>query len=153
MSIYAPDNLVPEHLQPEAARTKIAEGEYVMYEWENGGAVGPFVKEVYNIHESWTLFGLKRAATRSQDCESLNRPRTNHCDRFVVELARDLAVVRIEEFAKLKWRPDSGPAVMRLFAGGAPLFLRRLRSKSRDTTANTPARALCPALADFAFLT
>ena len=39
-------------------RTKVAQGEYVVFEGVNGGAVGPFGEEVYNFHETWTLWGF-----------------------------------------------------------------------------------------------
>lgn len=91
-------------------RTKVAEGEYVVSQQANGGAVGPFGEEVYNFHETWTLW---RAADGRYEVEGERRfespegtPRSN---RFVAELSRDLTITRVTEFSRLKWRSDSGP--------------------------------------------
>ena len=91
-------------------RTKVAQGEYVVFERENGGAVGPFGEEVYNFHETWTLW---RSANGSYEVEGERRfesPRDAlHANRFVAQLSRDLTLSRVTEFARLKWRSDSGP--------------------------------------------
>ncbi len=94
----------------ETGRTKIAEGEYAIFERGNNGAVGPFEQEVYNFHESWTLW---RAGNGQYEVEGIRRfesPKDDpHANRFLVELTRDLTVTRVQEFARLKWVPDSGP--------------------------------------------
>jgi hypothetical protein len=91
-------------------RTKIAQGEYVILEQANGGAIGPFGEEIYNFHETWTLW---RASSGDYDVEGERRfesPKgAAHADRFLVELSRDLTITRVTEFARLKWRRDSGP--------------------------------------------
>jgi len=91
-------------------RTKLAEGEYAIFEEANAGAVGPFGEEVYNFHETWTLY---RAASGGYDVEgerNFESPEdTTHSNRFLAELSRDLTLTQVTEFAQLKWRRDSGP--------------------------------------------
>jgi hypothetical protein len=103
-----PTQAVPS--PPVVVRTKIAEGEYVIVEQANSGAFGPFGEEVYDFHKTWTLW---RVATGRYEVEGQRRfesPRyVPHTNRFLVELSRDLTVTRVTEFAKLKWRSDSGP--------------------------------------------
>ena len=93
-----------------AGRTKVAEGEYAIFEQHNSGAVGPFQEEVYNFHESWTLWRGDKGQYRVEGVRRFESPKDElHSNRFVVELTRDLTVIRATEYAKLKWLPDSGP--------------------------------------------
>ena len=98
-------------LQGQAAeRTKIAEGEYAIYEHSNSGAVGPFQEEVYNFHETWTLWRVEKGEYLVEGVRSFESPKDEpHSNRFLVDLTRDLTVIRVKEFAKLRWVPDSGP--------------------------------------------
>jgi hypothetical protein len=91
-------------------RTKIAEGEYAIYEEGNGGAVGPFGEEVYDFHESWTLWKTPQGRFEIEGERKFRSPGdVEHKNRFSGELSRDLTAIRMTEFAPLKWRPDSGP--------------------------------------------
>ena len=91
-------------------RTKIAEGEYAIYEQANSGAFGPFGEEVYDFHESWTLWRTEKGQYRVDGERKFESPRyTAHTNRFLVELSRDMTAIRMTEFAHLKWRRDSGP--------------------------------------------
>jgi hypothetical protein len=91
-------------------RSKIAEGEYAIYEEGNGGAVGPFGEEVYDFHESWTLWKLPKGQYEIEGERKFNSPSdVEHNNRFSAELSRDLTAIRMTEFAPLKWRLDSGP--------------------------------------------
>lgn len=93
-----------------AARTKIAEGEYAIQERESSGAVGPFQEEVYNFRESWTLWRTEKGEFEVEGVQSFESPKDeSHSNRFVAELTRDLTVIRVKEFAQLRWVPDSGP--------------------------------------------
>ena len=93
-----------------AGRTKIAEGEYAIYERDNSGAVGPFQEEVYNFRESWTLWRVENGQYHVEGVRRFESPKyETHSNRFVVELTRDLTVIRVKEFAKLKWVANSGP--------------------------------------------
>jgi hypothetical protein len=93
-----------------AERAKIAEGEYAIFEEGNGGAIGPFGEEVYDFHESWTLWRTPKGQYEIEGERKFRSPRdVEHANRFSAELSRDLTVIRMTEFAPLKWRPDSGP--------------------------------------------
>lgn len=91
-------------------RTKIAEGEYAIYEEGNGGAFGPFGEEVYDFHESWTLWRTPKGQYEIEGERIFESPRDlEHKNRFSAELSRDLTALRMTEFGPLKWRPGSGP--------------------------------------------
>jgi hypothetical protein len=97
-------------LSSATAQTKIAEGEYAIYEQANGGAFGPEGEEVYNFHESWTLWRTEKQQYRVEGQRKFDSPQfTPHADRFVVELSRDMTVIRLTLFGPLKWRRNSGP--------------------------------------------
>lgn len=94
----------------QANRTKVAEGEYVIVEQGNSGAFGPFGEEVYDFHEIWTLWRVAKGRYEIEGERRFESPRdVPHVNRFLAELSRDLTVTRMTEFAKLKWRRDSGP--------------------------------------------
>jgi hypothetical protein len=94
----------------QAHRTQVAEGEYAIIEKANEGAVGPFGEEIYNFHETWTLSRVAKGGYEVEGQRRFQSPKDwFHADRFVVQLSRDLTVIRMTEFAKLRWRPDSGP--------------------------------------------
>lgn len=98
------------HAQQPSERTKIAEGEYTVVEHENSGATGPFGEEMYNFHESWTLWSAEKGQYRVEGVRRFESPKDEpHSNRFVVDLTRDFTVIRVREFAKLRWVPDSGP--------------------------------------------
>jgi hypothetical protein len=91
-------------------REKVAEGEYATYEHDNSGAVGPFQEEVYNFRESWTLWRVQKGQYQVDGVRSFESPKDEpHSNRFLAELSRDLTVIRVKEFTKLKWVADSGP--------------------------------------------
>jgi hypothetical protein len=91
-------------------KTKLAEGEYEIYEEGNSGAVGPAGEEVYDFHESWTLWRNGKEQYEVVGERNFESPRdVQHANRFLVELSRDLTPIRRTEFANLKWRIDSGP--------------------------------------------
>lgn len=94
----------------ETAGTKIAEGEYAVYEQAGGGELDPVEKEVYNFHESWTLWRVERGQYLVEGVRRFESPKDDpHSNRFTVELSRDLTILRLKEFAKLRWVRDSGP--------------------------------------------
>ena len=91
-------------------RTKIAEGEYAVVERANFGATGPFGEEVYNFHEIWTIWHTGSGEYEVEGNRQFESPKASpHDDRFLVRLSRDLTVIGMTEFAKLRWREDSGP--------------------------------------------
>lgn len=93
-----------------ADRTKLAEGEYAIYEEGDSGAVGPAGEEIYDFHESWTLWRFGKDQFEVEGERKFESPLdVKHTDRFQIQLSRDLIPIRITEFAKLAWRRDSGP--------------------------------------------
>jgi len=104
-------------LSSAAAQTKIAEGEYAIYEQANGGAFGPEGEEVYNFHESWTLWRTEKQQYRVEGQRKFDSPQfTPHEDRFIVELSRDMTVIRMTQFGPLKWSRNSGPLTCEFLA-------------------------------------
>ena len=100
----------PAATAEQKPRTKVAEGEYVVSQQANGGAVGPFGEEVYNFHETWTLWREGDGRYEVEGERRYEAPEgTPRSDRFVAELSRDLTITRVTEFSRLKWRSDSGP--------------------------------------------
>ena len=99
-----------EKVAASTQRTKVAQGEYVVLEGANGGAVGPFGEEVYNFRETWTLWRAARDQYEIEGERQFESPKgTARSNRFLVQLSRDLTVTHVTEFARLKWRSDSGP--------------------------------------------
>lgn len=97
----------PEHRD---GWTKVAEGEYAIFEEANDGAVGPFEQEVYNFRESWKLWRAEKGEYQLEGTRTFESPKDElHTNPFVAELSRDLTVVRVKEFARLIWVRDSGP--------------------------------------------
>ena len=103
-----------------AGATRVAEGEYEVYEQGSNGAVGPFGEEVYDFHETWTLtrephgnyhVDGERHFRTSPTAPELKQP-------FVVELSRDLTITSVTEFSKLKWIQNSGPLTCRFLEAG-----------------------------------
>jgi hypothetical protein len=93
-----------------AGRSKIAEGEYAIYERDISGTFSPLEEDVYNFHESWTLWRVEKGQYEVEGIRNFESPKDElHSNRFVAELTRDLTVIRVKEFAKLRWVPDSGP--------------------------------------------
>jgi hypothetical protein len=94
----------------ESPRAKIAQGEYLIREQGNGGAFGPFGEALYNFHESFTLSEGDAGHYEVEGVRSFESPKdVPHSDRFTAALDRDLAVIRVKEFARLRWVKDSGP--------------------------------------------
>lgn len=99
-----------EKAKPASERTKAAEGEYVVLEGANGGAVGPFGEEIYNFHETWTLWRSPNGSYEVEGERRFESPKdAPHTNRFVAQLSRDLTLSRVTEFGRLRWRSDSGP--------------------------------------------
>lgn len=99
-----------EPSQSNSARTKLAEGEYVIYENSNDGAVGPFGEQIYNFDETWTLWRNRDKTYRVEGMRKYDSSDgENHSIRFAADLSRDMTITRAQEFTKLKWVSDSGP--------------------------------------------
>jgi hypothetical protein len=99
-----------QSVMPTTPAGKIAEGEYAIVEQANGGAVGPFGQEVYDFRESWALWRDENDQYHVEGVRQFESPRDQlHSNQFSIELSRDLTVLRLTEFAKLNWVPNSGP--------------------------------------------
>jgi hypothetical protein len=93
----------------DITRVKIAAGEYSVSTDEDLG-VGPIETEVFHFHESWTLWHTADGNYEVDGERTFESPRDIvHQNRFWAQLTRDLQLVKVKEFAKLRWRPDSGP--------------------------------------------
>jgi hypothetical protein len=100
----------PRPVPQKAKRTRVAEGEYSVFQRKSGGAVGPFENEVFNFRESWTIWRTGDGEYEVTGERQFESPEgVPHRNRFEAQLARDLSVVAVKEFAKLRWRRDSGP--------------------------------------------
>jgi hypothetical protein len=88
LSNERPTGLEQEKVAASIERTKVAQGEYVVFEGANGGAVGPFEEEVYNFHETWTLW---RAAKGGYELEGERRFES---PRAVIRTSRFVAQFR-----------------------------------------------------------
>jgi len=96
--------------QDAPSRTKVAEGDYEISEQAGDGVLETFESEVYDFHESWTLWRVEKGQYRIEGVRKFESPKGDpHSNRFTVELSRDLTVLRVTEFAKLRWVRDSGP--------------------------------------------
>jgi hypothetical protein len=105
-----PSQQQAEKAKSPSERTKVAEGEYVVLEGANGGAVGPFGEEVYNFHETWTLWRTAKGEYEVEGERQFESPKdVARSARFLVQLSRDLTFTGVTEFSRLKWRRDSGP--------------------------------------------
>jgi hypothetical protein len=95
-----------------AYRAKLAEGEYAVTARSNEGGVGPFDPQVFDFRESWTLWRPKSGGYEADGAREFSSPKDEfHRDRFWLRLTRDWRLQTIKEFAKLRWRSDSGPLV------------------------------------------
>ena len=96
----------------DASRTKLAEGEYAVSARFKEGGVGPFDPQVFDFHESWTLWRAKDGGYEADGVREFSSPKDEfHQDRFWLRLTRDWRLETVKEFAKLRWRSDSGPLV------------------------------------------
>ena len=129
-----------------ASRIKVADGEYEIYEEANGGAVGPAGEEIYNFHESWTLWRDGAGQYEVEGNRQFESPRyVGHADRFVAQLSRDLTLLRITEYARLPWRRDPAPTTCE--------FLREeLHCFSAKSTATQKVHLHIPMQSPYGFL-
>ena len=106
--INSPQTSAPAPQKVE--RTKVAEGQYQVFQTKSSGAMGPFQAEVYNFRESWTLWRLGAGGYQVEGLREFDSPLgESHSNHFQALLSADLRVRSVKEFAKLRWRPDSGP--------------------------------------------
>jgi len=107
---------VPAPSGAATRRTQIAEGEYAIYEQANSGAFGPLGEEVYDFHESWTLWRTEKGPYQVEGERKFESPKyMAHANRFLVDLSRDMTVISMTEFTHLDWIRDSGPLSCEFF--------------------------------------
>jgi hypothetical protein len=95
----------------DAARVKIAQGEYAVSTDEDLG-VGPVDTEVFHFREVWTLWIASDGNYEVDGERTFESPRgVPHKDSFWAQLTKDLRLVKVKEFAQLRWIPDSGPLI------------------------------------------
>lgn len=98
----------------DATRVKVAEGEYRVME-EGDVGVGPIETEVFHFRESWTLWRLPSGEYEVEGNRFFESPRDFPRDsRFIARLTHDLRLVQVKEFARLRFRDDSGPLTCKL---------------------------------------
>ena len=111
-SAQVSDTAQAEPISPDTQRTKLAEGEYAVFARVPEGGVGPFDPQVFDFHETWTLWRAGDGGYEVDGIREFESPKDEfHHDRFWVRLTRDWRLETIREFANLRWRPDSGPLV------------------------------------------
>jgi hypothetical protein len=111
LPLLVPGPSTARHSAPQKVeRTKVAEGEYSVYQRESGGAVGPFENAVFSFRESWTLWRTRDAKYEVEGERRFESPKDEpHRNRFQARLTHELRIESVKEYAKLRWRPDSGP--------------------------------------------
>ena len=135
-----------------AERTKIAEGEYAIYERHNSGAVGPFQEEVYNFHESWTLWRTENGLYQVEGVRTFESPKDEtHSNRFMVESYTQPYDNPRQGIRETEVGARFGPVVMRILAHANGLLLGRFGSETRDKVAYSIGKTVRTHLADFAF--
>jgi len=105
--------MLPAGQTPPAQKspgTPVAQGEYAILKPSGGGVLDPYQQEVYNFRESWTLWRVDQGQYRVEGVRRFESPKDEpHTNRFVADLTRDLTILRIKDYEKLRWVKDSGP--------------------------------------------
>jgi len=101
--------LLGQSLGQDASRIKIAQGKYMLSSDGDLG-VGPMDTEIFFFHELRTLWRSADGNYEIDGERNFESPRgTPHRDTFWAQLTKDLRLVKVKEFAQLRWIPDSGP--------------------------------------------
>lgn len=99
-----------ENPQSNSDRVQVAQGEYQTLESSDDGGIGAYAPDVYNFHESWTLWKLPDGTFEVEGVRKYESPQGfDHSNAFSVHLAPDFRALGVKEFRKLRWRQDSGP--------------------------------------------
>jgi hypothetical protein len=105
---------LPSVIAQEAGRVKVAEGEYRVSE-EGDLGVGPMETEIFHFRESWTLWRVQNGEYEVEGERVFESPRGYIRDnRFTARLTHNLRLAEVKEFARLRFRPDSGPLTCEL---------------------------------------
>lgn len=96
--------------QPTPEPVLVARGEYKVYRQKSDGGIGPFNPAVRDFSEAWSLWRLPDGRLRVEGTRSFEAPEFDyHKDGFTVHLSPDFKLLSITEYAKLRWKADSGP--------------------------------------------
>lgn len=94
--------------QDKPERVEIAEGEYTIFK-EYGG-VGPIEAEIFNFHETWTLWRTSAGDYEVEGRRSFECPKDFLREiRFWLHLSPELQLVEAKEYTPLIWIRRSGP--------------------------------------------
>lgn len=95
---------------PASEPVMVAQGEYKVYRQTTDGGIGPFNPALHDFTETWTLWRLADGTLQVEGSRTYEAPQfETHKDGFVVHLSADFKILRVTEYKKLRWRPDSGP--------------------------------------------
>ena len=95
---------------PTADSTLVAQGEYKVYRQTSDGGIGPFNPALHDFAESWSLYRLSDGTLQVEGNRTYEAPQFEaHKDGFAVRLSAGFNILRVTEYKKLQWRPDSGP--------------------------------------------
>lgn len=96
--------------KPPSEPVMVAQGEYKIYRQTSDGGIGPFNPALHDFAESWTLWRLADGTLQVEGNRTYEAPQFEaHKDGFKVHLSADFKILRLTEYKKLQWRPDSGP--------------------------------------------
>ena len=100
---------VPLTKAQESGRIKVAEGEYqVTVEGDLG--IGPIETEIFHFRESWTLWRTTAGEYVLEGKRMFESPMGSpHENQFIAKLTHDFELLEVQEFAPLRFRPQSGP--------------------------------------------
>ncbi|HWF38529.1 MAG TPA: hypothetical protein VG322_08425 [Candidatus Acidoferrales bacterium] len=88
----------------------VAQGEYKVYRQTSDGGIGPFNPALHDFAESWTMWRLADGTLQVEGSRTYEAPQFEaNKDGFMVHLSADFKILRVTEYKKLRWRPDSGP--------------------------------------------
>jgi hypothetical protein len=88
----------------------VAQGEYKVYRQTSDGGIGPFNPALHDFAESWSLWRLPDGTLQAEGDRTYEAPQFEaHKDGFAVHLSPKFNLLRLTEYKKLQWRPDSGP--------------------------------------------
>jgi hypothetical protein len=127
-------------------RVRLAEGEYRVNRLTNDGGIGPFDPAVHDFKETWTLWRIPDGTLEADGERNYEAPQyETHKDSFAVHLSAKFKVMRITEYKRLRWRPDSGPLACDFLPG-------RLECESGARSPSQEVRLSLPFHVPYGFL-
>jgi hypothetical protein len=100
---------VPLTKAQESGRIKVAEEEY-QATVEGDLGIGPMETEIFHFRESWTLWRTTAGEYVLEGKRMFESPMGSpHENQFVAKLTHAFELLEVQEFAPLRFRPQSGP--------------------------------------------